>query len=263
MTASFVLAVDDDIINLDIIREILEESHEVTTATDGERALAILEHRRPDIILLDIMMPGLDGLELCRRIRADRRNRYAKIILVSGKASVRDRLSGYEAGADDYITKPFVDDELLAKVEILGRLSRSEELDALKSEVLQLMTHETRTPLNGILGLAGLLTEQDDLPAEVREYAQDILASGQQLLDFVRKAQSICELRAGRSVYATVGNLGPVVQSTVAKWGADHPEVAVTVSAPPDVEATADWQALGECLVEILDNAVRHGPEQG
>ena len=97
-------------------------------------------------------MPGIDGYETCLRICANPKLKHAKIIMVSAKAMVSERLQGYDACADDYLTKPFEEDELLAKVRVYLRLQSIEEIDQLKSDLLSLVSHETRTPLNGIIG---------------------------------------------------------------------------------------------------------------
>jgi len=121
-----VLIVDDEPRNIRIITEILEDMVEMKTARSGEETLEVLQNYRPDLVLLDIMMPGIDGYEVCRRIREQPRMALTKIILVSGKAMLDERLLGYSAGADDYMTKPFVPEELLAKAKVFLRLTAME-----------------------------------------------------------------------------------------------------------------------------------------
>src|SRR5690606_23740999 len=96
------------------------------------------------------MMPGIDGYETCRRLRRLPATKTATIVMVSAKALTAERLQGYAAGADDYITKPFDQDELVAKVRIHLQLRRAEEVTALKSNVLELLSHELNTPLTSI-----------------------------------------------------------------------------------------------------------------
>ena len=122
-----ILAVDDDTRNLEIIKEIVEDQYHLRTATSGEEALELLHQEIPDIILLDIMMTGIDGYEVCRRVKAMNGIVAPKIILVSGKALVEERLRGYEVGADDYLTKPFNDDEFLAKIKVFLKLISTEK----------------------------------------------------------------------------------------------------------------------------------------
>lgn len=122
-----ILAVDDDFRNLEIIKEIVEDHYNLNTAISGEEALMIIQESMPDIILLDIMMSGIDGYEVCQRIKSLEGIVPPKIILVSGKALVEERLKGYELGADDYLTKPFNDDELLAKINVFLKLIATEK----------------------------------------------------------------------------------------------------------------------------------------
>lgn len=127
MEKAKILAVDDDIRNLEIIKEIVEDLYGLRTATSGEEALELIHQEVPDIILLDIMMTGIDGYEVCRRVKSMDGIIPPKIILVSGKALVEERLRGYEVGADDYLTKPFNDDEFLAKIKVFLKLISTEK----------------------------------------------------------------------------------------------------------------------------------------
>jgi DNA-binding response OmpR family regulator len=126
---STILIVDDHPSNVALLEEILGDDYQLKTATCGEEALAVAPDCQPDLILLDIMMPGLDGYETCRRLRAHPLLRQPKILMVSAKALVSERLHGYEAGADDYITKPFDAGELLAKVRVYLRLKTAEDAE--------------------------------------------------------------------------------------------------------------------------------------
>ena len=149
---SRILAVDDNPTNNEIIQEMLSEDYDLQMATTGEEALKIATDFRPDLILLDIMMPGMDGYEVCRRLRANSNLMYTKIILVSAKTMTSERLEGYEAGADDYITKPFDDDEIRAKVNVYLRLKHIEEIGQMRRDFTTTVTHEMRTPMNVIKG---------------------------------------------------------------------------------------------------------------
>lgn len=145
-----ILVVDDNEMNLTILREILESDYTVRTCMSGEEALEVLADDQPEIVLLDIMMPGIDGYEVCRRIRQEKKLAHTKVIMVSAKAMVDERLKGYEVGADDYVTKPFNDEELLSKVRVFLRLKSVEEVDAFKTETLRMLSDQLRTPLRSL-----------------------------------------------------------------------------------------------------------------
>jgi DNA-binding response OmpR family regulator len=118
-----VLVVDDEIYIVHILEFTLTmEGYEVLTAADGEEALRKIEQDRPDLVVLDIMMPKLDGYEVCRRLRQDDEFRSLPVILLSAKGRPIDRETGLEVGADDYIVKPFSPRRLLEKIrELLER----------------------------------------------------------------------------------------------------------------------------------------------
>lgn len=132
-----VLIVDDEPKNQRIIKETLEDLVSYETASSGEEALKIVESYLPDIVLLDIMMRGMSGYEVCKQIRNNKKLASVKVILVSGKAMLEERLEGYAVGADDYITKPFVPEELFAKAKVFLKLCASEKQLAILNQSLE------------------------------------------------------------------------------------------------------------------------------
>ena len=128
-----ILAVDDNPINLGILEEILAGDYRLKFAQNGQQAIQIAEECRPAIILLDVMMPGMDGLEICRRLRETPGLNHTVIIMVSAKAMPSERSAGLRAGADDYITKPFDEVELLQVLRCYLKPSR-QKADVLVSD---------------------------------------------------------------------------------------------------------------------------------
>lgn len=117
-----VLVVDDDPVILEVLRIMLNlEDLEVTSATDGERALELLaEGPVPDVVVCDVMMPGTDGLEVCRRVKADDRTAWVPVILLTARDRDEDRTAGLAAGCDAYLTKPFSPLELIDRISALA-----------------------------------------------------------------------------------------------------------------------------------------------
>lgn len=160
-----ILVADDDVVCRTLLSGLLGKwGHEVQTATDGERAWEAITHpQAPKLVILDWLMPGLDGLALCRKIRAHDQRYGTYIILVSSKGERGEMIQGLEAGADDYIVKPFDQDELLARVrvglrviELQARLMDQERLSGVL-EMAGAVCHEMNQPLQVVMGASELL----------------------------------------------------------------------------------------------------------
>jgi two-component system response regulator MprA len=153
-----ILVVDDDAsIRRMLVRALAAEGHSVEAVADGGAALASIERFQPDAVVLDIAMPGLDGLAVSRRLRG--KGLAVPVLLLTARDAVADRVKGLDAGADDYLVKPFATEELLARLRALLRRGREpEELLALDDLVLDL---ETRTVTRGtaVLSLSGRETD--------------------------------------------------------------------------------------------------------
>ena len=121
-----ILITDDQPMNVDILQSRLAvHGYEILTATDGEEALATARAQLPDLILLDIMMPKMDGMEVCRLLKADGMLPFMPIIMVTAKADSKDIVAGLEAGADEYLTKPVDQAALVARVQSMLRIKGS------------------------------------------------------------------------------------------------------------------------------------------
>lgn len=134
-----ILVVDDDPVIRGLIRSVFMNSNfTVIEADSGEMALEILPDIMPDIILLDIIMGGMDGFEVLKTIRNDDKFKFIRIILLSSKSDINERLKGYGLGTDDYMIKPFVGNELLAKVHVFAKLKYSEEKNLSLTELVDI-----------------------------------------------------------------------------------------------------------------------------
>jgi putative two-component system response regulator len=124
------------------LRRILRKEYELESAAGGEECLAKIPAFKPQLVLLDIMMPGIDGYETCRRIKSGALGRFVQVILVSGKGSTAERLEGYQAQADDYVVKPFNHDEMLSKVRVHLRLAETRRQLAAAKDELEIYAHD-------------------------------------------------------------------------------------------------------------------------
>ncbi len=261
-----ILAVDDDPLNVSILEDLLED-YDLCTATSGEEALALARSCTPDLVLLDIMMPGMDGYEVCRQLRQDERLAGVKVILVSAKAGVDERLKGYAAGADDYVVKPFDCEELLAKIRVYLRLRSMEEVDQLKSSMLRLLRHEMRTPITGMIsGLEILADACPEDPAQRKSMVRLVLKNVRRLHHLVEKVVQLSALEAGEySFQREVNELSELVNDAVDARSAQATERNVTLVVAGDdaFPVHVDGQAMGQVIGDLLDNAIRFSPDGG
>lgn len=145
--AGTVVVVDDDPTNLELMTALLgRDGYVVHTAADGAEALDVVLREHPDLVLTDVVMPNMNGFELCRRLKDDRETRLIPVVLVTGLAERQDRIEGITAGADDFLSKPFDAHELRARARSLVRLKRfTDDLDCAESVILSLgLTVEAR-----------------------------------------------------------------------------------------------------------------------
>jgi two-component system, sensor histidine kinase and response regulator len=266
-TRERILVVDDDELNLSILEEILGDEYSLRRASDGAAALAEARRFRPGLILLDVMMPGLNGYETCRSIRQIPDLRFSKVLLVSAKAMVSDRLKGYESGADDYITKPFDHDELLAKVRVFLRLKSAEEMDRLQSDFLTVLGHQFRTPLTHVLGAADLLSSDTSMAPDARHRMVQAIVCGARkmewLLDYVNHFH---EVRVGSIAAAT--HSVPLLDVTAGAVRdlavtAEMKRVRLAFATRANADTFVDRYHLGFVLRTLLGEAIAASPEGG
>ena len=208
------VAEDDDITRLLLGSALSKLGHQVHEATDGRGAWEAWQQDHYSLVISDWMMPHVDGLELCRRIRLNERSDFTYLILLTARVGKANYLGAMEAGVDDFITKPFEKDQFLARVRVATRILEMHEklrlanvdlerrvrqrtlelekaLDA-KNEFLSRASHELRTPMNHILGFAQLL-ELDELTADQEESVQHVLTSGGHLLRLIDRILAVSE----------------------------------------------------------------------
>ena len=215
-----ILIVDDEPVNLKTLGNLLKEDYEILIAKDGEQALVhAFDEEPPDLILLDIMMPGLDGYEICRIFQTEQKTQHIPIIFVSALSEEVDEAKGLEMGAVDYITKPISNSIALARVKTQLKLKRAyeelkaankelaqknlalEEVAALREDVEHITRHDLKNPLNGIICAASLLMDDDDLKEEQEELTKIIEEAGYQMLDMINNSLNLYKMEIGSYQY--------------------------------------------------------------
>ncbi|MCP4213134.1 MAG: hybrid sensor histidine kinase/response regulator [bacterium] len=261
-----VMVVDDEETVRTVLERVLAGQYMVETAENGKIALEKLYDFQPDLILLDIDMPVLDGLETCKRIRQDEKFKFVKLLMLSGRVSLEDRLAGYETGADDYIKKPFDPVELRSKIDAFMRLKHIEEVDRLKYDFLTLMAHETYTPMHGIFTPATMLINEPDMPPEeVRAHVKDIYDSAVWLHENFKKMMLLLKLKSGWKMNFSGGSVNEYLGLAVSNLESAilEKEVTVNMDIPNTVELNADWELLGIAFLYIVGNAVKYSHKKG
>jgi two-component system, sensor histidine kinase and response regulator len=206
-----VMVVDDISTNVDILVETLGDEYDVSVAMDGESALELVEENPPDLILMDIMMPGLNGYEVCRRLKQDIRFQDIPVIFVTGKSEVADERLGFEVGAVDYITKPISPPIVKARVRthltlrqarntLEGQNRRLIESARLKEDVDHIMRHDLKGPLTNILARPQLMMLDKELKAEHVKSLESIRASGLRMLNMINVSLDLFKMERGAYV---------------------------------------------------------------
>ncbi|MBT4287160.1 MAG: hybrid sensor histidine kinase/response regulator [Deltaproteobacteria bacterium] len=258
-----ILIVDDDKIIIRLLLEVLGDDYKVETAFSGAEALKKVTSFNPDIILLDIMMPGMNGYDVCRAIRKDPGHTFIKILLLSAKSSLEERLEGYNAGANDYLTKPYQTAELQAKIQTFLQLKYSDEVNRLKDDLLMLQSHETKTPLNAIVGFAEILKQSKNLNAEEKQFIEYILTSGNELLENTKKTLLLCQLTKGIELYLSTVPVVSIIEECIQVLGGKirDKNIQIRFDQSGSYITRLDIQLVNSAILYLLENAIQYSPE--
>ncbi len=190
-----VLIVDDTPENIHVLINALKDDYLILVAKDGEKALRIVqEETLPDLILLDILMPGMDGYEVCRRLKSDEYTRDIPVIFITVLSEVEDETRGLELGAIDYITKPFHPGIVQARVRNHIALR---EAARLREDIDRILRHDLRAPLSNIVNLLPLLLESP-LTSEQRELVTLIHDAGHRMLQMINMSLRLHKIETGQ-----------------------------------------------------------------
>ncbi|MBH8551080.1 hybrid sensor histidine kinase/response regulator [Nostocaceae cyanobacterium CENA357] len=243
-----ILAVDDTRDNLILVQTILEsEGYEIDLAADGISALQHVEQSPPDLILLDVMMPGMDGYEVTRRIRKNPALNYIPILLITAfhESSV---VEGLDAGADDFIRKPFDTDELLARVRSLLRLKHSldeqKKMARQREDFVSRLTHDLRTPLVAADRMLGLFEQETfcKISPEMKQAIAVMIRSNQNLMQMVNTLLEVYRFEAGKKTLNWEScNLREIIQEVVSELSPLASEKSLTLKIN-----TSELEQLGK-----------------
>ncbi|PIQ88445.1 MAG: hypothetical protein COV72_08270 [Candidatus Omnitrophica bacterium CG11_big_fil_rev_8_21_14_0_20_42_13] len=268
-------------------RVLLRSGYEVIQATSGREALLILNQRKIDCVLLDHLMPDMDGLEVARQIKKDERLKIIPVIMLTGRDKEDDVLAAVNAGADDYIVKTSEPDLLLLRIEAmlrLGRLQRElydknslldkansdlHKLDMLKSEFVSTVSHELRTPLS--ITREGLNLVLEEVTGSLNKQQKELLEVAKNNIDRLGKIISdildISKIEAGNfPIHKSLVSINRLLQKTFLffKQRAEQKGIEITLNMPKtEIAAYVDGERIAQVLSNLLNNAVKFTSEGG
>ena len=267
------LIVDDIIDNLMLLGEAMSPEYKIKVATSGAQGLELaMQEPQPDLILLDIMMPGLDGYEVCRRLKADSRSKHIPVIFLSALDKESDELQGLDAGAVDFITKPFkleiVRARIGTQIELLrmrqqlqnARL-KAEAASQSKSVFLANMSHEIRTPMSAIMGMTDLALEKAVDPQQ-RSYLETVKLSADSLLSLINDILDFSKIEAGQMEldehpFILAEAVEAAVRTVSVLSQAKGLEIITAIS--PDLPKAVEGDSLRfrQIILNLLSNAIK------
>lgn len=284
---SLILIVDDTPVNLKLLSHVLKtEGYDHIEASTGKRAIELAKKHEPDLILLDIMMPGMDGFEVISHIKNDKLLKDIPIIFLSSLTDTEDKIEGFKLGGVDYITKPFQKEETLARIKTHLKIrflqkqlnerikilrDREVELSRLnqkKDDLVRMVSHDIKNPLTGIIGLVKLIRDSDKItPVEQRQMLSVIENSGTNLLSMV---QEVLDKESKKSEpealdYSDIiisDLLDRVVSMNKAKSIVKDIRLQYSVD-PKELRGTLDQNKIEIALNNLVSNALKFTPQKG
>ena len=278
-SAARILVVDDEPRNVLLLQDLLESrGYTVWTAADGEQGLAVAQAQSPDVMLLDVMMPRLNGFDVCRRLKADQSTAMIPVLLVTSLNAREDRLAGIGAGANDFITKPIDTGDLLLRVrnavttkrlhdEVTSQFRKLQELEAARDTLTHMIVHDLRSPLTGLQGYLDLLRigVGEGSNDEILECARDAHAVAGQLKEMISQVLDVSRLESGDMPLSPEDtDLVTLVAGAVVSLGPPPHgiEIVYETDGQPFVVA-CDREVMARVVVNLVGNAFKFAPRRG
>lgn len=266
-----ILVVDDDRINIRILSGILKaEGYNLAEASSGEQALEVYEKFTPDLVLLDVMLPGINGFDTCRTLHERHGNACAPIIFITAKNESDDVVEGLSVGGVDYLPKPFQPREVTARIRthlqdrlLLDQLSQA---NTAKNRFLGMAAHDLRNPLASIRGLAEFLRDGTvgQLTPEQLDLVKTIHDASQSMLTLVNELLDVAAIESGKlQIVRRPGSLSGLIAKAVylanIEAARKNTRINFTQPATPD-QANFDPDRLKQVIENLLSNAIKYSP---
>jgi two-component system sensor histidine kinase/response regulator len=273
-----ILIVDDDRLNIRVLGGILKaDGYVLAEANSGETALELYASFLPDLVLLDVIMPGIDGFETCRRLRKEYGDKSAPVIFITAKSDSDDVVEGLTAGGVDYLPKPFKPKEVMARIrshlqnQILSEqrkmlVDQLSKANAAKNRFLGMAAHDLRNPLASIRGIAEFLTEgvAGPLTPEQADLIKSIHGAAQSMLVMVNELLDVATIEAGvLNLSLEIYDLGDLIAKSVSMIHREalKKKTHVIFEPPPQpVTLKIDPAKMRQVIDNLLSNAVKYSP---
>ncbi len=262
-----ILIVDDEPKNLQVLGSLLREENLASAfAVDGHKALQIARKLHPDLILLDVMLPGLDGYEVCAALKQEEELAEIPVIFLTAKVQTEDVIRGLQVGGVDYVLKPFNSSELMARVRTHLELKRAREqlreINRNQTKFFSIVAHDLRNPLSGLRDLPGLLLDPQFEPDmdEVREIAQLMQREAGRVYGLLEELLALGMLQMDR-VQMSLEDF-PLTEAVEevcdgAMRQAGQKEIALEQDVPDDLQVHADRKMLCTVIRNLVQNAIK------
>jgi signal transduction histidine kinase len=267
-----VLIVDDEPIACDMMEGFLSpEGYDITFANSGAEALVLVKKLSPDIILLDVMMPAMDGFEVCQRLKSDKRWRHIPILLVTAFGGKEELIRGLDAGADDFLHKPVDDLELRARVRSLMRIKKQfDELEAtlhLREDLTHMIVHDIRTPLTAIMGYSEMLLAKKTLTVTDEKDTRGILNQAYRLDAFLNDMLILAKLEAEKLILnRSMADINQLIEQVKNSYDivALSKKVDLVINLPKKSQQVfLDVNLFQRVLENLISNALKFSPSGG
>ncbi|HEV2129903.1 MAG TPA: response regulator [Longimicrobiaceae bacterium] len=270
-----ILVVDDNPLNVEPLCDLLEAmGYRVAEAYNGAEALQAVQESPPDLILLDIMMPGMNGFEVCRRLKADPRSAKIPVVFVTALADTEDKVAGIDAGGDDFLTKPFNRPLLLARIRSLLRLKAANDelessyrklqaLERMKDDLMKMIVHDLKSPLSAILATLEMTLDRDlgALTAEQERMLADAFRRGDEMVQLVDDLLEMSQLEDSRvALQLAELDAADLLQEVAAEWSVrtDQVGASLAVEEAPALRFAGDQHLLRRVFSNLIGNALKH-----
>ncbi|MEE4356440.1 MAG: hybrid sensor histidine kinase/response regulator [Desulfococcaceae bacterium] len=265
-----VLVVDDDPNNLTVLFDVLDTgNYEIRIAKNGERCLEIVQHEKTDLILLDVMMPGMNGFEVCSRLKADRNTRDIPVIFMTALSETINKIRGFELGAVDYITKPFQVEEVMSRIkthiQLRNLMNKEKETDRIRKHFSSLAGQDLRSSLYILSAGTAYLKHHG---AQLKE--EDRSAAFQNMEEVIRKMLLILENISASPENRTGPGFFSPESLDIARFTEEiHAEFSRLIQGshifdyscgPGKIRLSADPVLLRYLLFQLLSNAFAYSP---